>query len=95
MTSIYYYSKGNSISADVHQDCMLCDRKSHVIINGRKKVEAVQDYLTGFRDNEHVQQLPFEAPIREFLFSGMCRECQQDMFGETSNKIKYKRVERR
>lgn len=95
MLSIYYYTKGSSLSADVFQDCRLCDRKSHVLINGRKKVEEVEKYLTGIRDALHTQDLPFEQPIREFLFSGMCRNCQQKMFGETSSKIRYKRRERR
>ena len=94
MTSIYYCNRGGRLSADVHQNCRICDSRCHVIFNGKKNVEAVQLYLTGIREVQHTQDLPFEQPIREFLFSGMCRECQDKYMGVTSKKIKYCRNER-
>lgn len=77
--------------ADVQIRCPFCNRKSHVVFSGNKVVDTVRDYLSS--GNHLTQELPFEAPIREFLRSGYCRECME-MFGTTSTKIKYLRERR-
>jgi len=80
-------------SADVKITCPLCKRQSHVVFKGNKIVEKVGEYISS--GSMMTQDLiPLETPIREFLRSGYCRECME-MFGETSNKIKYVRKERR
>ena len=72
--------------ADVKISCPFCSRKSHVVFTGNNKVAAVSEYLSS--GTHMTQELPFEAPIREFLRSGYCRDCMT-MFGVTSNRIKY------
>lgn len=89
MTSIEYNLINGTMVADVKQDCPICTMRSHVIIRGKKNVEAVQNY---FWDSLAKQQdLPFEIPIREFLRSGYCRSCMDNYFGTSSADIRYVR----
>lgn len=79
--------------ADVKISCPFCSRDSHVVITGNNKVETLTDYLSS-GINHLTQALPFEAPVREFLRSGYCRECMEQLFGTSSTKIKYVRERR-
>ncbi len=93
LVSIAYAVYRGQTRADVKIECPFCGRKSHVLVTGNKKTKALTEYLssgTGYL----TQELPFEAPVREFFRSGYCRECME-MFGTTSKKIKYVKVKER
>ncbi len=89
MTSIEFANNNGTVEADVKQYCPICDMRSHVIIKGKKNVEIVQNYFWDSLAKTH--DLPFKAPIREFLRSGYCRSCMDKYFGITSSDIRYVR----
>lgn len=87
VTKIYFKVYRGQGIADVMQPCPMCEKESHVIISGNKKVSALRSFLA---DSHLLQQeLPFEIPVREFLRTGHCRRCMDLVFGTTSNKIMY------
>ena len=89
MVTIWYSESRNGTPlADVRPFCPMCDRRSHYLAKGMKKVKAIKEYYTD-RINHKTQDLPFEIPVREFLKSGYCKTCLKKMFGVTSNKIVY------
>ena len=63
--SAAFYMRHNSPSLDVKIRCPFCDRRSHLRVNGKKKVDAVQDYISS--GHMLTQDLPLEASEREFL----------------------------
>ena len=71
---------------DVQMECPFCNRRSHVEIKGTENVKITSEYLSS--NTMLVQELPFSAPIREFLKSGYCHDCME-IFGETSDEIRY------
>lgn len=90
LVSCEFYVKRNIPSMDVSIRCPLCDRKSHLMVTGRKKIDAVRDYISS-GTRFLTQDLPIkDASEREFLRSGYCRE-HLSMFGEPSKNIRYKR----
>lgn len=85
--AIYYSVYRGQTKADVHFNCPMCGRRSHIIVNGNKKVAKVNDFLIS--KDYLTQELPFEAPVRTFFRDGICRECQDRYYGTTSTRIKY------
>ncbi len=90
---IYYDVVRGQKKMDVHFECPFCSRRSHLVIIGNKKADAAYNFLHGAE--MLTQSLPFEAPERTFLRDGICRECQETMFSNTSKNIKYVARERR
>ncbi len=94
MTSIDFYLKASIPIADVKQYCPFCNRRSHLLVRGKKKVEAVNELFSGHR-YEHRQDLPFPEAERDFLVEGYCRECAELYFGRNSKNIKFLREKRK
>ena len=58
--------------------CMLCGKESSLEIT--EEVNKIyQRYLQGYG---YIQDIPLPADQREFLKTGMCKECQHMMFDE-------------
>ena len=92
MISVEYSIKDSKrVAADVICYCPFCNRKAHLKVTGKKKMEALQNYL--WDSTMLTQNLPFEASEREFIRSGVCPECSENMGITVLKNIKYVRKE--
>lgn len=86
-TEIIESYESGELEADIINSCPLCQKKSHLLIKGKEHLDAVEHYLK--HRHAFVQDLPFDAPVREFIKSGFCHDCMYMIFGKTSDEIKY------
>lgn len=94
MTSIeYIYKDGVCTALDYISYCTFCDGKAHLLVRGKKKIEAVKRFI--WDSTMLTQELPFEASEREFIRSGVCPKCSENMGATVSKNIRYVRKERR
>ncbi|WP_026653548.1 hypothetical protein [Butyrivibrio proteoclasticus] len=95
MTSIeFIHDEKDELKAlDIISWCPFCTQRAHLKVTGKKKMEAVRNYIGS---SMLTQDLPFEASEREFIRSGYCPGCMKRIMGvEVSKNIKYVRNERR